>query len=473
MSAAPSPSSRIEAVPAAVPSVPELVARLRGSFDAGRTRPVEWRLAQLERLRALLVENGDLLVRALEADLRKPDPEGWVTDVGFTIGDLDIARKQLRSWTKPQRVATPLRLQPGRSWVVSEPLGVVLVIAPWNYPVQLALAPLAAAIAAGNCAVVKPSEVTPHVSAALAELVPRYLDPACYAVVEGGVAETQALLAECWDHIFYTGNGRVGRIVMAAAAKHLTPVTLELGGKSPCLVDDDVDLALAAKRIVWGKFLNCGQTCVAPDYVLVHASRERELVDRMVATLREFYGDAPQQSPDLARIVNEQHVDRLAKLLESGTAVVGGQVDRADRYVAPTILRDVAPDAPVMQEEIFGPILPVLAVRDMEEAIAFVNARPKPLALYVFTNRQAVEDAVIARTSAGGVTVNAAIWHLGNPNLPFGGVGESGMGSYHGRHGFDAMSHRKPVLKKSWWADPKVGYPPYTKLKKALIKRFA
>jgi aldehyde dehydrogenase (NAD+) len=466
MSAAPQPTSPIDAIP-------ERVARLRAAFDAGRTRPAEYRLAQLDRLRALLRENGGPLVRALEADLRKPDPEGWVTDVGFTIGDIDIARKQLRRWMKPRRIATPMRLQPGRSWIVPEPVGVVLVIAPWNYPVQLALGPLAAAIAAGNCALIKPSEVTPHVSAVLAELVPRYLDPDCYALVEGGVAETQALLAERWDHIFYTGNGRVGRIVMAAAAKHLTPVTLELGGKSPCLVDEDVDLDVTARRIAWGKFLNCGQTCVAPDYVLVHESRERELVDRIAHWVQQFYGDAPQQSPDLARIVNEQHVDRLAKLLESGTAVIGGQVDRADRYVAPTILRDVSPDSPVMQEEIFGPILPVLPVRDMEQAIDFVNARPKPLALYVFTRRNAVENEVLARTSAGGVTVNAAIWHLGNPNLPFGGVGESGMGAYHGKHGFDVMSHMKPVLKKSTKADPSIGYPPYTKLKKALIKRFA
>jgi aldehyde dehydrogenase (NAD+) len=454
-----------------IDEIPALVARLRAGFESGRTRPAEWRLAQLDRLRALLTENADALVRALETELRKPDPEGWSTDIGFSLSDLAFTRKHLRRWMKPRRVGTPLQLQPARSWLVPEPVGVVLVIAPWNYPVQLALAPLAAAIAAGNCALVKPSEVTPHVSATLAELLPRYLDPDCYAIVEGGVAETQALLAERWDHIFYTGNGRVGRIVMEAAARHLTPVTLELGGKSPCIVDDDVDLELTARRIAWGKFLNCGQTCVAPDYILVHASREQELVDQLVRAVRRFYGDDPQRSPDLARIVNEQHVDRLAKLLESGTAVIGGQVDRADRYVAPTILRGVSPDSPVMQEEIFGPILPVLPVRDVEEAIAFVNARPKPLALYLFTNRRETEEAVLARTSAGGVTVNATIWHLANPNLPFGGVGESGMGAYHGKYGFEAMSHWKPVLKKSWRLDPSVGYPPYTSWKKKLLKR--
>jgi len=310
------------------------------------------------------------------------------------------------------------------------------------------------------------------VSAALARLVPRYLDPECVAVVEGGVPETTALLAERWDHIFYTGNGRVGRIVMEAAARHLTPVTLELGGKSPCIVDSDVDLEIAARRITWGKFLNAGQTCVAPDYLLVHESREAELIGLLERNLRAFYGDDPQRSPDLARIVSDAHLDRLAKLLESGETVVGGRVDRADRYVAPTILRNVSPESPAMQEEIFGPILPVLTVPDVDAAIAFVNARPKPLALYVFTRRKPVEDAVLSRTSAGGVCVNAVLWHLGNPSLPFGGVGESGMGAYHGRYGFEAMSHHKGVVKKSTKADPKIGYPPYTRLKKALIKRF-
>ena len=466
--APPSPTN-----PIAVDAIPDVVTRLRAGFDSGRTRPAEWRMDQLGRLRTMLAENSDALEHALAADLRKPEPEGYAADIGFTIGEIDLARKQLRRWMKPRRVSTPMVVQPASSRIVPEPLGVVLIIAPWNYPVQLALAPLAAAIAAGNAAVVKPSEVTPHVSSALAELLPRYLDPECFAVVEGGVPETQALLAERWDHIFYTGNGRVGRIVMAAAAKHLTPVTLELGGKSPCLVDAECDLDLAARRIVWGKFLNCGQTCVAPDYLLVHASRERELIERLVHHLRAFYGDDPQRSPDLARIVNEQHVDRLAKLLESGTAVVGGQVDRADRYVAPTILRDVSPDAPVMQDEIFGPILPVLPVADLDESIAFVNARPKPLALYVFTTREAIKDAVVARTSAGGVCINATLWHLSNPNLPFGGVGESGMGAYHGRSGFDGFSHLKPVLEKSNRLDPSLAYPPYTRWKKALFKRFA
>jgi len=467
MTATSAPAETPRAVPLA-----ELAAHLRAGFDSGRTRPLAWRQDQLSRIAALLRENADALREALQADLRKPEIEAWAADIGSVIAEVEGIRKKLPSWMKPERISTPLKLRPASSWVARDPLGVVLIIAPWNYPVQLALSPLAAAIAAGNCAVLKPSELVPSVSAALARLVPRYLDPAAVAVVEGGVAETTPLLAERWDHIFYTGNGRVGRIVMEAAAKHLTPVTLELGGKSPCIVDADADLEVAARRITWGKFLNAGQTCIAPDYLLVHEAREAELLERLAANLREFYGDDPQRSPDLARIVSDAHLDRLAKLLESGEVVVGGRVDRADRYLAPTLLRGVSPDSPAMQEEIFGPILPVLRVRDVDAAIEFVNARPKPLALYLFTDRRAVEDAVLSRTSAGGVCVNAVLWHLGNPALPFGGVGQSGMGAYHGRHGFETFSHRKGVMRRSTKADPKLAYPPYTRLKKALLKRF-
>lgn len=473
MSAATTTASAPPSPTADIAAVPDLVARLRAGFDSGRTRPLAWRQAQLEQLRRLVAENADALARALHQDLRKPEIEAFTTDLSLVIAEIRLASRQLRKWTKPEPIPTPMQLQPGKSWVVREPLGLVLIIAPWNYPVQLALAPLVAAIAAGNAAVVKPSEVTPHVSALLGALIPKYLDRECIACVEGGVAETTALLAERWDHVFYTGNGRVGRVVMQAAAKHLTPVTLELGGKSPCIVDSDCDLDVAARRIVWGKFLNCGQTCIAPDYVLVHESRHDELIEKLVANLRAFYGTDPKRSADLGRIVNEAHVDRLAKLLESGTAVVGGEVDRADRWVAPTILRDVAPDSPVMQDEIFGPILPILPVRDVDEAIAFVNRGEKPLALYVFTSRPAVEQAVLERTSSGGACVNAVLWHIGNENLPFGGVGESGMGAYHGRHGFETLSHRRSVLRKSTSLDPSLIYPPFTKLKKALFKRFA
>ncbi len=460
----PAPSSDIERIPA-------LVAGLRASFARGHTRPLAWRLEQLAALDRLLKENADELVAAIHADFRKPELEGRMTDVSAVRAEIALFRKKLRRWTAPERVGTPLQMMPARSWIVREPLGVALIIAPWNYPVQLTLAPLVAALGAGNAAVLKPSELTPHVSNALAKLVPRYLDPAGVALVEGGVAETSALLAERWDHVFYTGNARVARLVMEAAAKHLTPVTLELGGKSPCLVLDDADLEAAARRIAWGKFINAGQTCVAPDYVLVHESRERELLDHLSAVVRGFYGDDPQRSKDFARIVNEQHHDRVAKLLESGEVVIGGRTDRADCYVEPTILRNVSPDSPAMREEIFGPVLPVLPVPDLDTAIDFVNRGEKPLALYVFTNDREAEEAVLARTSSGGVCVNGTIWQLANPNLGFGGVGESGMGSYHGRAGFETFSHRKPVVRKGLRGEPKLAYPPYTRLKKALFKR--
>ena len=387
------------------------------------------------------------------------------------MAEATAASKQLKKWMKPERVATPVPQQPGRARVVREPLGVVLIIAPWNYPVQLLLSPLVGALAAGNCAVLKPSELTPHTSAALADLVPRYLDPDAVALVEGAVPETQALLAERFDHIFYTGGGRVGQVVLEAAARHLTPVTLELGGKSPCIVDETANVAVAARRIAWGKFLNAGQTCVAPDYVLVHESREEELIEELGAAIREFYGEQPKESKDFARIVNASHHERLSLLLKEGDPVIGGESDPEQRYIAPTVLRNVPVDAGVMTDEIFGPILPVLPVADVDEAIRFASAREKPLALYIFTEDSAVADRVTRETSSGSVCVNHVIWQIANPNLPFGGVGPSGTGAYHGRHSFETFSHRKAVVTKSTRFDQKFAYPPFGRIKTALLKR--
>jgi aldehyde dehydrogenase (NAD+) len=449
-----------------------LVGRLRATFDAGTTRSLDWRREQLKGLRKMLTEREGELLDALAADLGKPRLEAWATDVGFVLNEVDLALKHLRRWTKPQRAHTPLVTKPARARIVAEPLGVVLVIAPWNYPVQLALAPLVGAIAAGNAAVLKPSEIAPHTSAALAHFLPEYVDPEAIAVVEGGVAETKALLAERWDHIFYTGNGRVGRVVMEAASRHLTPVTLELGGKSPAIVDASANLEVAARRIAWGKFLNAGQTCIAPDYVLVDKSLADQLVELIRRAVFDFYGNDPKASPDYARIVSDNQFKRLNGLLGSGTAVVGGETDKATRYIAPTVLRDVGPDSPAMQDEIFGPILPVLPVDGVDEAIGFVNAHDKPLALYVFAGDKAVADRIVERTSSGGVCVNATLYHVAVPDLPFGGVGESGMGSYHGKASFDVFSHAKPVLKKSVRPDPDLAYPPYTEKKERLMRRF-
>jgi len=457
---------------ATLTDVPDLVKGLRAAFDSGRTRPVEWRRAQLEQIRRMLHEREGALLGALAADLGKPATEAYAADVGFLYADLGLTLKHLRAWTRPQRVRVPMIVQPARARIVQEPLGVALVIAPWNYPVQLLLAPMIGAIAAGNCVVAKPSELAPHTSEVLARIVPEFLDPECVAIVEGGVPVATALLAEHFDHVFYTGNGQVGRVVMEAAARHLTPVTLELGGKSPVIVDADADLDVAARRIAWGKFLNAGQTCIAPDYALVAREVEHELVDRIAKSVAEFYGPDPKASPDYARIVNDRHFDRVVGLLAGAETAIGGDHDATQRYVAPTVLTDVTPSAPAMQEEIFGPVLPVLPVDDVDEAIRFVNERDRPLALYVFSRRAEVADAVIARTSSGGVCVNSTMFQVAVPSLPFGGVGPSGMGAYHGRAGFERFSHAKSVLARSTRVDPRLAYPPYTPLKDRIIRRF-
>ncbi len=457
--------------PTAVATIPAIVQRARDAFDSGRTRPLSWRRAQLDGMRKLLEDNSEQLLAALAADLGKPAAEGWVTDIGFTIGEIKLLQKNLRKWTRPERVSTPIVALPGSSHRVAEPLGVVAIISPWNYPIQLLLSPAAGAIAAGNSVVLKPSEIAPHTSTVITELIHRYLDPDAVQVIEGGVAETTELLAQKFDHIFYTGNGRIGRVVMEAAAKNLTPVTLELGGKSPTIVDATANLRVAARRIAWGKFLNAGQTCIAPDYLLVDKKVASAFVGELRVAIKEFYGDDPKQSGDYARIVNGHHFNRLASMLESGSAVIGGETDANTKYIAPTVLADVNISAPVMQDEIFGPILPMIEIDNVAEAIAFINAKPHPLALYVFSEDDRAIDAVIERTTAGGVTVNGTILHISNPNLPFGGVGESGMGAYHGKSSIDIFQHRKPVLRKSTKVDPSIAYPPYTDKKMKLIRK--
>jgi aldehyde dehydrogenase (NAD+) len=449
----------------------ELAHALRAYFESGVTRPRPWRLSQLDALEHFLIERERDIVEALYADLRKPETEAVVSEIGFTLAELRSTRKNLASWMKPERVRTPVIAMPGRSYVYREPLGVVLIMGPWNYPFQTLALPMVGALAAGNCVVLKPSEISSGVSEMLARWIPKYLDPKAVQVWQGGVPETTALLRERWDHIFYTGNGRVGRIVLEAAAKHLTPVTLELGGKSPCIVDESADLDIAAKRIVYGKFVNAGQTCVAPDYVLVDDVVHDALVNRMASTIRELYGDDPQKSPDYARVINEQHHARLTRLLASGEVAAGGRSDLADLYIAPTILRNVSENDPVMREEIFGPILPVIAVSNVDAAIELVNRHPRPLALYAFSRNKSAQERILSRTIAGGTTINHVWMHLGVPALPFGGVGESGMGAYHGRHTFETFSHRRAVLKKPALPEPPLLYPPYSARKLRWIRR--
>ncbi|MFJ3791020.1 aldehyde dehydrogenase family protein [Kitasatospora sp. NPDC090091] len=444
----PAPADPAAAGPVAAPDPAAVVAGLRAAFASGRTRPPAWRREQLAGLRTLLTERSEELLAALRADLGKGPAEAHRTEIAFTVNELDHTVRNLDEWLRPKPAAVPDAFRPATARVVREPLGVVLVIAPWNYPLQLALAPVVGALAAGNAVLVKPSELAPATSAAIARLLPQYLDPEAVAVVEGAVPETTALLEQRFDHIFYTGNGAVGRIVMAAAARHLTPVTLELGGKSPVVVDPGADLKVTAQRLAAGKFLNAGQTCVAPDYVLAVGGTGPELAAELAEAVRGLYGEDPAAHPEYGRIVNDRHFDRLAALLGDGRVVTGGTHDRAARYIAPTVLADVRPDAPVMREEIFGPVLPVLEVPDLDAAISFITDREKPLALYAFTASEATKERLAAETSSGALVFGLSVSHLAVPELPFGGVGESGMGNYHGEYSMTTFSHTKAVLDK-------------------------
>lgn len=459
---APAPHSSLD-------EIPPLVARLRKTFDEGRTKPLEWRREQLQALLRYHHENAEALAEAMQADFGKPTLEAYAADISQAPNEAKLALKNLARWTRPESIGRLPFL--GRSVLMRDPLGVVLIIAPWNYPVGLLLSPLVGAIAAGNAVVLKPSEVTPHTSAVLAETLPRYLDGDAIAIVEGGVEETTALLEERFDHILYTGNGQVGRIVMEKAARNLTPVTLELGGKSPCIVDRTADLEVTARRIAWGKFINAGQTCIAPDYLLVEESIRDPLIEEIQKAVHSFYGDDPKSSPDYARVVNGRHHARLSRLLEGQEIAFGGGTDPEQNYIEPTVLKNVSPDAEIMQNEIFGPILPVLTIASIDDAVTFVREREKPLALYVFTSDDQVEERILEETSSGGACINGTILHIGDSRMPFGGVGESGMGSYHGRSSFETFSHRKSVLKRGFRFDMKLMYPPYTKFRTKMIKK--
>jgi aldehyde dehydrogenase (NAD+) len=447
------------------------VATARSAFASGRTKTLVWRQSQLQGIIRLIEDSGERFEAALKSDLGKNPLDSFLTEITSVIDEAKHAIKKLRRWTRDVPVGSPVTLWPCRAMIHREPLGTVLIIGPWNYPVHLIFMPLIGALAAGNSVVIKPSELAPECSRLIAELVPRYFDTEAVQVVEGDVKETTELLTHQFDHIFYTGNGTVGSIVMQAAAKHLCPVTLELGGKSPVWVDDSFPLERAAKTIAWGKFSNCGQTCVAPDYILTTPALAPLLADAVAKTIKEFYGDDPKQSPDYARIVNERHTQRLAGLLESGRVIAGGTADISARYVAPTVLLDVQADSPVMKDEIFGPILPILTVADHQEAIKFINARPKPLALYGFTNREPVREALLNGTSSGGAAFGTVMIQLGVKQLPFGGVGPSGMGAYHGEHSFLTFSHQRAVLRKLGGPDiTAMVRPPFTGWKQKFLR---
>lgn len=442
-------------------SITGRLAAHRSFFACHRTKDLSFRREQLYQLRQMIVKSEAALFEALKEDLGKPAVEAYGGETGFVIREIDAALKNLDRWARPQRVRTPLVHFPGRSFVHQEPYGVALIIGPWNFPVQLMLNPLVGAMAAGNCALLKPSITALHTSHLLAQLITDHFDPAYISVVEGGAETTKLLLDERFDYIFFTGGPATGRIVMAAAARHLTPVTLELGGKNPCIVDENVDPDITARRIVWGKFFNSGQSCVAPDYLLVHRKIKDALFERIGTAIREFYGSDPSQSPDYGRIIDNGHFDRIMRLLASGTVVMGGTVDRSIRYIAPTILDNIALDSRIMQEEIFGPLLPVLTYDAINAALAIVNAQPKPLALYLFSRDRKLQKRVLRETSSGGGCINDVVIQETSGALPFGGVGESGIGAYHGKLSFDTFSHQRSIIKRGFLFDIKLRYPPY------------
>ncbi|HET7725487.1 MAG TPA: aldehyde dehydrogenase family protein [Propionibacteriaceae bacterium] len=448
------------------------VADLRAAFDTGLTRPIQWRLAQLDGLVELLSVHEADIAGALASDLGKSAREAYLTEIGLTLAEVKNIRRWLRWWLRPRPIRPTLLTFPSLAFTVREPLGVCLVISPWNYPLQLCLAPLIGALAGGNACIVKPSELAPATAELLATLVPRYLDPRAVRVVTGGVPETTALLRERFDHIFYTGNGGVARIIAKAAAAQLTPVTLELGGKCPVFVDGSTDLRVAAERIAWAKWTNAGQTCVAPDYVLAVPAAAEQLEELIPEAARRMFGDDAHRSPDYGRIVTEIQHARLRAYLGDGRVVSGGRFDSGDRYVEPTVLADVSPLSPVMQEEIFGPILPILRVPDAGAAIDFINGRDKPLALYVFTSDAGTRRRFVQETSSGALAFGLPVAHFAMTDLPFGGVGASGTGAYHGRHSVVTFTHEKPIVLKPDHPDAtKVVYPPLSDLRMRLVRR--
>ena len=449
-----------------------LVEKQRAYFAEGKTLPIEGRIRALNRLEQALKNREEELCRALKADLGKSRIESYMCEVGLTLSELGYVKRHLRSWSRDKRVRTPLAQFHARSFTVQEPYGVVLVMSPWNYPVLLTLEPLIGALAAGNCCVVKPSAYSPETSAVMASILREIFPEEYVAVVEGGRQENQGLLAQRFDYIFFTGGVNVGKLVMEKASAHLTPVTLELGGKSPCVINESANLKLAARRLAFGKYLNCGQTCVAPDYVLVHEKVKERFLEYVKEEITHMYGRKPLENPDYGKIINRKHFDRLLGLIDESKLVFGGESSEETLQIAPSVLDRVTPEDAVMQEEIFGPLLPILTVRSMDEALAFVNARPKPLAFYIFTQNKSVEQMFLRRASFGGGCVNDTIIHLATSAMGFGGVGNSGMGSYHGKKSFETFSHEKSIVKKYTWLDLPMRYQPYTKQKDKMIRTF-
>lgn len=455
-------------------SINDAFQQKRTFFDSGQTRPYHFRLQQLRKLKAAVQAHEDEILEALHLDLHKPKFEAYSSEVGFLYEEINIAIKHLRKWMRPKHVRTPLVLQPSKSRIISEPLGVVLIIGPWNYPLQLLLAPLVGAIAAGNCAIIKPSDNTRNTANVVNKIVGEAFSPNYISCVMGSGAMVGPMLIEkCpFNHIFFTGSPKVGKQILAMAAQHLTPVTLELGGKSPAIVHTDANLKVAAQRLIWAKFFNAGQTCVAPDYLLVHKDIKQKFIGLMAETTEQFFGDNPITSPNFARIVNQSRFNKLTEYLQYGHIVHGGRKNTEQLYIEPTLIDNIELSDQIMQEEIFGPILPIISYSKIDDIVPIIRQNRYPLALYLFTSSKKVEKFVLQNVEFGGGAINNALTHLVNPKLPFGGVGNSGMGSYHGKRSFSIMSHQKSVLKTSTAINIKVLFPPYNDLKYKFAKLF-
>jgi aldehyde dehydrogenase (NAD+) len=454
-------------------NIQTMVKKQRTYFNSGITKDLRFRKKQLQVLRKAIIANEALIMDALKKDLNKSPFESYETEIGIILEEIKFMLCRIDRLARPRKVRTPITHFLSYSKIYQEPYGDVLIMSPWNYPFQLTIAPLIGAIAAGNCAVIKPSNYSENTSAVIHKIISQNFNEQYIAVVEGDIEVNQTLLEQKFDYIFFTGSVEVGKIVMTAAARNLTPVTLELGGKSPCIVDETANIQLAAKRVVWGKFLNAGQTCVAPDYVLVHRSVKSKLLREITKYIRQFYGDEPQNNPEYPKIINAKHFKRLLGLLPSGTIVCGGQINTVTKQIAPTVLDQITWVSAVMQEEIFGPILPVLEFDSLKEVVPLINKRAKPLALYIFTTSKKNERYVLEHVPSGGGCINDTIVHLANPYMSFGGVGDSGMGSYHGETSFRTFSHEKGILKKSNMIDIPLRYPPYRnhlKLLKKILK---
>jgi len=441
----------------------KLVQSQRNFFYEGKTKDVSFRLKSLDRLSDAIRRYEPDVCTALKKDLNKSEAEAYMTEIGLLLEEIKWIRKNLKSWAKPRRASSSIALWGSRSYVYPEPYGVTLIIAPWNYPFQLSIAPLVGAIAAGNCAIVKPSEFTPHTSKVMKQMLEGIFEKEYVTVVEGGVDVSKALLDQPLDHIFFTGSVAVGKTIMEKAAQTLTPVTLELGGKSPAIVDEDANLELAARRIVWGKFTNAGQTCVAPDYLLVHEKVKKDLLEKMKQAIHKSYGEEPLKNPQYTKIISDKHFKRLKKFLKNGETVVGGEWNQEERVIAPTILDSISWEDPVMQDEIFGPILPVLSFSSLDDVIHTLREKPKPLALYYFSEEKSKQEKVIGALPYGGGCINDCLLHLATPHLPFGGVGTSGMGRYHGKYSFECFSHFKAIVKQTTQFDLPFRYPFYKK----------